>query len=237
MVEERYELQEIFEDGFFYWYLKDNDTKLLKPIVDLHNCVKLLNQQDARIKELEEQNKNLEYARQLSYKSLLGVEDDYQDLKQENKQLKQQLSDEEKAHDLCIDRFNEECEKLRKQIKFESDARERFKQSQNQKAIEVLEKVRQLFMNGIDNLFTRNYVCNIVEIQVEKLKEENKEQCNNQYFDKIQYLKNFTQDFVRMLQVHLELVTVGSVAYFMADKDDVIDSLDECIKMYEEKEK
>ena len=40
-----------------------------------------------------------------------------------------------------------------------------------------------------------------------------------------------------MLQVHLELVTVGSVAYFMADKDDVIDSLDECIKMYEEKEK
>ena len=145
MEKERYELQEISEDGFFYWYLKDNDTKLLKPIVDLHNCVKLLNQQDARIKELEEQNKNLEYARQLSYKSLLGVEDDYQDLKQENKQLKQQLSDEEKAHDLCIDRFNEECEKLRKQIKFESDARERFKQSQNQKAIEVLEQLVKYF--------------------------------------------------------------------------------------------
>ena len=61
---------------------------------------------------------------------------------EEVEQLKQQLLDEERAHDLCIDRFNEECEKLRKQIKFESDARERFKQSQNQKAIEVLEKLK-----------------------------------------------------------------------------------------------
>ena len=108
MEKERYELQEISEDGFFYWYLKDNDTKLLKPIVDLHNCVKLLNQQDARIKELEEQNKNLEYARQLSYKSLLGVEDDYQDLKQENKQLKQQLEEKDKTIEMLksIDRYD-----------------------------------------------------------------------------------------------------------------------------------
>ena len=28
---ERYELQEIFEDGSFHWCLKDNDTKLLNP--------------------------------------------------------------------------------------------------------------------------------------------------------------------------------------------------------------
>lgn len=41
---ERYELQEIFEDGSFHWYLKDNDTKLLKPLVNLYNCVDLLNQ-------------------------------------------------------------------------------------------------------------------------------------------------------------------------------------------------
>ena len=50
---ERYELQEVFEDGSFCWYLKDNDTKLLKPLVSLHNCVDLLNQQDKQIKELQ----------------------------------------------------------------------------------------------------------------------------------------------------------------------------------------
>lgn len=51
---DRYELQEVFEDGSFHWCLKDNDTKLLKPLVSLHNCVDLLNQQAQRIKELEE---------------------------------------------------------------------------------------------------------------------------------------------------------------------------------------
>lgn len=149
MVEERYE---VTYDGLIY-DIYDNEIKeyVSNPIFTVKEHYEvvcdLLNQQDAKIKELEEQNKNIEYARQLSYKSLLVVEDDYK-----------------------------------------------------------------------------------------KLKEENKEQCNNQYFDKIQYLKNFSQDFVRMLQEHLKLVSVGSVAYFMADKDDVIDSLNECLKMYEDKE-
>lgn len=58
---ERYELQEVFEDGSFYWCLKDNNSKLLKPLVNLYNCVDLLNQQSKRIKELEE---TLERARQ-----------------------------------------------------------------------------------------------------------------------------------------------------------------------------
>lgn len=56
---ERYELQEIFEDGSFYWCLKDNDTKLLKPLVNLHNCVDLLNQQDKEIKQLKQSQKEL----------------------------------------------------------------------------------------------------------------------------------------------------------------------------------
>lgn len=41
-------------------------------------------------------------------------------------QLKQQLEDKEKEHELLINDFEEETEKLRKQIKQESDARERF---------------------------------------------------------------------------------------------------------------
>lgn len=190
MKKERYELQEVFEDGSFYWCLKDNDTKLFKPLVNLHTSVDLLNRQDARIKELEkirdkgnqklenfynekidkldsdynkhfneliEENQQLKEKYDNLYKcyqktSQEDLKDKY-DLAEENQQLKQQLSDEEKAHDLCIDHFNEECEKLRKQIKFESEARERFKQenqqlkqSQNQKAIAVLEKIKCFYL-------------------------------------------------------------------------------------------
>lgn len=79
---ERYELQEVFEDGSFCWYLKDNDTKLLKPLVSLHNCVDLLNQQDKQIKELQ----LLLYAdNKMKNNSLNG----FKKLKQKNLQLKQ----------------------------------------------------------------------------------------------------------------------------------------------------
>lgn len=117
MEKERYE---ITYDGVIY-DIYDNEIKqyISKPDLPLKEHYRilcdLLNQQSARIKELEE----------------------------ENQQLRQQLSDEENAHDLCIDSFNEECEKLRKQIKFESEARVRFKQSQNQKAIKVIESIRR----------------------------------------------------------------------------------------------
>lgn len=92
----------------------------------------LLNHYFKRIKELEKENQKANIKNYLT---------DYYLVEKENQQLKQQLSDEEKAHDFCIDSFNEECEKLRKQIKFESEARERFKQSQNEKENEILKKV------------------------------------------------------------------------------------------------
>lgn len=50
----------------------------------------------------------------------------------EIKRLKEQLSNEEQLHHMCIKSFEEETEKLRKQIKFESDARERFRQENQQ---------------------------------------------------------------------------------------------------------
>ncbi len=115
----------------------------------------MLNQQDAIIKELEKiRDKGNQKLENFYNEKIDKLDSDYNkhfnELIEENQQLKQQLSDEEKAHDLCIDHFNEECEKLRKQIKFESEARERFKQknqqlkqSQNQRAIEVLEAIRR----------------------------------------------------------------------------------------------
>lgn len=129
-MKEKYRYIYIKIDG--YYFFKDIETNE-NYCVD-KKIVKLLNQQDARIKELEEALKKANTNNYLT---------DYYLVEKENQQLKQQLSDEEKAHDLCIDHFNEECEKLRKQIKFESEARERFKQSQNQKAIKVLEAIRR----------------------------------------------------------------------------------------------
>ena len=55
-------------------------------------------------------------------------------------------------------------------------------------------------------------------------------------FDKIQYLKNFSQEFLETVQEHFELVSSGGVSYFMCDKDDILDSLKECLNKYEKKE-
>lgn len=69
-----------------------------------------------------------------------------EELRKENQQLKQQLSDEEEAHELCIVHYTEAMEDLRKQLKFECDARNRFvkrvsqlNESQKQLAISELE--------------------------------------------------------------------------------------------------
>ena len=56
------------------------------------------------------------------------------------------------------------------------------------------------------------------------------------YFDKIQYLKNFSQDFLQEIQEHFVSVNIDSDVYYLADKDDIIDSLYEILKEYEKKE-
>lgn len=105
----------LIDEDPMYFDLYDNLKK--KYFESPNDVVKVLNLQDARIKELEEALKKANTNNYLT---------DYYLVAKENKKLKQQLSDEEKSHDLCIDIFNLECEKLRKQIKFVSEARERF---------------------------------------------------------------------------------------------------------------
>lgn len=74
------------------------------------------------------------------------------ELIEENKKLKDALKNEEEAHDLCINHYTEAMEDLRKQLKFECDARNRFvkrvsqlNESQNVVAIEELNKLRRLY--------------------------------------------------------------------------------------------
>ena len=119
-----------------YYWIKDIETN--ENYCFDKRIVNLLNQQDKEIKTLKTK---FEDRKKFCISQVKCQQDLINKLLEENQQLKQQLSDEEKAHDLCIDSFNEECEKLRKLIKFESEARERFKQSQNEKENEILKKV------------------------------------------------------------------------------------------------
>lgn len=115
---ERYELQEIFEDGSFHWCLKDNDTKLLKSLVSLHNCVDLLNQQNnqnqklcQQIVDLNKENNKLRKFRD----DILQVQAEPYRLYKENQQLKEQqkqLAIEEleklKEHIVLNDKYDED---------------------------------------------------------------------------------------------------------------------------------
>ncbi len=96
---ERYDLQEVFEYGSFYWCLKDNDTKLLKPLVNLYDCVDLLNQQDKEIKKIKK-----ELSKYKSYKTIderiRDLENLYSDYKKENQQLMKKVADFEKLLNL-----------------------------------------------------------------------------------------------------------------------------------------
>ena len=162
-----------------YYSLIDNngnfelrDYKSNKDIHSLYELDDLLNQQDKRIKELE---LLLNAYKKMKTNSVKGFEK----LKQENQQLKQQLKDKEHSHDLCIQHFEEETDKLRKQIKTESDARERFvekvkqlKQTQKEHIINILEYIMSLCRNGISVYYSLKYVCTIIENQIKKNKGE-----------------------------------------------------------------
>ena len=125
-MKERYEWNSRFDEA-----IKDNQTG------DIVNAVEVLNKQDKRIKELEEENKNL-------IKALNGEIFINYKLPMENAQLKQQLEDKEKEHELLINDFKEETEKLRKQIKQESDARERFVKKVEELKYQLAEKDKMI---------------------------------------------------------------------------------------------
>lgn len=147
-----------------YYWIKDTETN--ENYCFNKSIVKLLNQQDARIKELEKENQKANIKNYLT---------DYYLVEKENQQLKEQLSNEEQSHDLCIKSFEEETEKLRKQIKFESDSRERFKrknqqlkQAQKQLAIVELVKLRKQFFDMF-LLTTFDVLRPIIDEQIKKL--------------------------------------------------------------------
>lgn len=88
---ERYEI--VYFDNDTSWKIIDNKTK--QEVGGIDDMIKLLNQQDKRIKELEEELENYKLCRCVDCSSEYeyGLETYIDELEKENQQLKQQLHD------------------------------------------------------------------------------------------------------------------------------------------------
>ena len=97
---ERYEIH-IYDDICVDLY---NNGVLDKSVNDTYNLENLLNQQDKQIKELEEENKELEIKLDKCGTELVNAESLVSYLENENQQLRQQLATAEKALELACER-------------------------------------------------------------------------------------------------------------------------------------
>ena len=88
---ERYEI--VYFDNDTRWKIIDNNTK--QEVGGIDDMIKQLNQQDKRIKELEEELENYKLCRCVDCSSEYekGLETSIDELEKENQQLKQQLYD------------------------------------------------------------------------------------------------------------------------------------------------
>ena len=130
---ERYECK--YNEKLMKHYTFDNENK---EELGYKGVVRVLNQQDARIKELEKENQKANIKNYLT---------DYYLVEKENQQLKKQLSlkMEELHIAYCgIENVKTKNGNLKEEIK-------QLKQSQNQKAIEVLEKVKNYFVEECED--------------------------------------------------------------------------------------
>ena len=103
---ERYEIH-IYDDICVDLY---NNGVLDKSVNDTYNLENLLNQQDKQIKELEEENKELEIKLDKCGTELVNAESLVSYLENENQQLKQQLATAEKALELACKEITGSCE-------------------------------------------------------------------------------------------------------------------------------
>ena len=133
MEKERYKL--FYDDSQLGYCIVDTEIELCDNIHSWNLLCDLLNQQDEKIKELEEENKILFSLTQLNdcvYCEKKAIEYN-QMLVEENQQLKEQYDELNKKY----------CEEMDKNIALV----EQLKQSQNEKAIEELEKIIEYIRN------------------------------------------------------------------------------------------
>ena len=124
------------------WYLIIEDKKTTDEIV------KVLNQQDTRIKELEKE------------------------LKEKDKKIKE-LESENKVGEFWHSAYQGkqlDYDMVYYELRKAMDENQQLKQSQKQLAIDTLEKVMLLCRSGIPDYWSLKYVCTIIENQLKDLK-------------------------------------------------------------------
>lgn len=156
MEKERYEL--VNED-----ILRDNQENMGYVITN-KTMVEWLNQQNKRIKELEKENQKANIKNYLT---------DYYLVEKENQHLKEEIKllDEDRQFKAEMwTKFADKCKSLTQQLK----------QSQNQKAIEVLEKIKRYFDDKGENdesdgwIITNRIVVEYINKQIEELEGDKK---------------------------------------------------------------
>ena len=161
MEKERYELH-VYDD---VWVDLFDNGKELRNIASVDDVQNLLNQQDKRIKELERiaENEALEHLKLLQYDIVI------KNLKQENQQFKEENNFFEKRNEeLTIDR-RDFC--LERNDLFEEN--QQLKQSQNDKAIEALKKIKTYFLGTEDWLVDSCAIEEFIINQIKELESEN----------------------------------------------------------------
>ena len=123
---------------------------------DAQNLINLLNQQDKRIKELEEEldDAKRDYIPKLEF-GLQRANKMGRDAEKEIQQLKQQLAEKDK------------------EIEYQESMKILAVENQNKKAIERLEKVKE-FVNEIYGEYSASVTTNFIDNQIEGLKNEMK---------------------------------------------------------------
>lgn len=159
---ERYECK--YNEKLMKHYTFDNENK---EELGYKGVVRVLNQQDARIKELEKENQKANINNYLA---------DYYLVEKENQQLKEQLEEIKQTGSYQVMLM---CQKENILLN------QQLKQSQSQKMIEVLEKVKNYFVeecedaDGIktgDQVITKDIieVADFVNNQIKELRGEEK---------------------------------------------------------------
>lgn len=147
---ERYECK--YNEKLMKHYTFDNENK---EELGYKGVVRVLNQQDARIKELEKENQKANIKNYLT---------DYYLVEKENQQLKEQLEGTKQTGSYQVMLM---CQKENILLK------QQLKQSQNKKAIEVLEKVKKYFLTTDDWLVDGCELLDFVNNLIKELVKEN----------------------------------------------------------------
>ena len=161
--------------------IHDKDEDYLYAFNNLEELTEKLNQQDKRIKELENSNqKKQDYywseinkLDELYNKDLEERLEEVEQLKQHIKELEEHaLNEQEWQHYCAFKHIEPQIKGCLDRENLLIKENQQLKQSQKQLAIDTLEKVMASCKMGISDYWSLHYVCTVIENQIKNLKEK-----------------------------------------------------------------